>query len=685
MARCTACTRFARFMETDEPAAPQRSAHVHPDAVAVHIPSSLSAEEPVLRERHGDMIAAAMAAASPGYSPSLPVARQVSISLPASPTGFGASRTEAELERHARTDAPRRMMMPPRAPVAVALAQPDKVVFRSQPIPAAPPGENGAAQGHGDPSRSAPHAARSKARRDKSYDSFKTWSGKLEKQITTHLLGGRPPPPQPQEEEPEEDDAASNRRLSSSMPQVQRFFAALEGPELDKLRVLLLLTSVAAVSTSPAARAKNSIARRVSSTTSLLVLLLTWQLADRRVVVAVAVVWWQSSEELILPSDKTWPFLLRFPVSAFGMCMGMSSQAILWKRIAISASTRFLHITVKVNLVLWCVSVALMFVVSVLYACKVVFYFEAVRREYYHPIRVNFFFAPWIACLFLAIGVPDLVAASLPHWLWYVLMAPIVCLELKIYGQWISGGQRRLSRVANPSNHLSIVGNFVGALLGGIMGLKEGPMFFFSVGLAHYMVLFVTLYQRLPTSETLPRDLHPVFFLFVAAPSVACLAWARITGEFGYGSRVAYFIAMFLYASLAVRVNLFRGFSFSLAWWAYTFPMTSAAIASIRYASEVKNAFTQCMCTGLTAAATLTVTALFLTTLLHAVVHRDLFPNDISIAITERRRKPIFAEEMRARKRRGWGTKQQAAAALDTAASDAADLEAARAATTLYT
>jgi hypothetical protein len=35
-----------------------------------------------------------------------------------------------------------------------------------------------------------------------------------------------------------------------------------------------------------------------------------------------------------------------------------------------------------------------------------------------------------------------------------------------------------------------------------------------------------------------------VFFLFVAAPSVACLAWARIIGEFGYGSRVAYFISV---------------------------------------------------------------------------------------------------------------------------------------------
>ncbi|XP_066316867.1 S-type anion channel SLAH2-like isoform X1 [Miscanthus floridulus] len=652
MARCSTCDRFSRFMETDEFAVPPRPALVHPDAVGVRIPSSVfSPEEPAaFRERerrHGgdDM------AASPGYSPFLPssaplVGRSVSISLPASPTGgFDvSSRMEAELQRErdaAVTDAPpRMMMMPPRAPAAsaaMALAQPSKMVFRSQPIPAAPAEGDGANRGHDDFARSAsapyaaataPPAKERRDSRDTSYDSFKTWSGKLEKQITTHLLGSSRLPPaqqQPQQgEEPEEEDAASDLR-NSSMPRVQRFFAALEGPELDKLR---------------------------------------------------------SSEELILPSDKTWPFLLRFPVSAFGMCLGMSSQAILWKRIAISASTRFLHITVKINLVLWCVSVALMLAVSALYACKLVFYFEAVRREYYHPIRVNFFFAPWIACLFLAIGVPDLVAATLPHWLWYVLMAPIVCLELKIYGQWISGGQRRLSRVANPSNHLSIVGNFVGALLGGIMGLKEGPMFFFAVGLAHYIVLFVTLYQRLPTSETLPRDLHPVFFLFVAAPSVACLAWAWITGEFGYGSRVAYFIAMFLYASLAVRINLFRGFGFSLAWWAYTFPMTSAAIASIRYSSEVKNAFTQCMCIGLSAAATLAVAALFLTTVLHAVVHRDLFPNDISIAITERRRsKPLVGEKMLLRLRSAGGRKKLQRA-LSTAPSDAADLEAARVATT---
>ncbi|XP_066162234.1 S-type anion channel SLAH2 isoform X8 [Oryza sativa Japonica Group] len=604
---CKVCPRFPRLMEADESGVPPR-----PVAGDVHIPASRSAKEPIFMERHGGDLLTAMAS-SPDTTLAFHAARPVSISLPASPTGFDVARSGVELQRHAMTDAP--CMLPlPGWPAMMAVAQPDRMIFRSQPIAvlggaAALPQQSRSSQVHDGTSRDgAPRAAaaaatttgKARGRRDTSYDSFKTWSGKLEKQITTHLRGGRQqqqqqqPEQRRQDEEPEDDDAAaaaaaaattaSSSRSYSSMPRVQRFFAALEGPELDKLR---------------------------------------------------------SSEALVLPSDKTWPFLLRFPVSAFGMCMGMSSQAILWKNIAISTSTRFLHITVKINLVLWCVSVALMCAVSALYACKVAFYFEAVRREYYHPVRVNFFFAPWIACLFLAIGVPPMVAASLPHWLWYLLMAPIVCLELKIYGQWISGGQRRLSRVANPSNHLSIVGNFVGALLGATMGLREGPIFFFAVGLAHYIVLFVTLYQRLPTSETLPRDLHPVFFLFVAAPSVACLAWARITGEFGYGSRVAYFIAMFLYASLAVRINLFRGFRFSLAWWAYTFPMTSAAIASIRYSSEVKNAFTQSLCIALSVLATLTVTALFLTTLLHAAVHRDLFPNDISIAITERKLKPI--------------------------------------------
>ncbi|KAD5961217.1 hypothetical protein E3N88_12690 [Mikania micrantha] len=408
--------------------------------------------------------------------------------------------------------------------------------------------------------------------KDNKYNSFKTCSGLLERQLS--ILQGKSFPCDSPEINPPHN-------IQGEALSADRYFGALEGLELETLR---------------------------------------------------------PTEDLMLPKDKKWPFLLRYPISSFGICLGVSSQAILWKH-ASMAWTEFLHISLRVNYALWSISILLFAVVATTYILKLIFYFEAVRREYYHPIRVNFFFAPWIALLFLAIGLPKDVTTNLPHTLWYVLMTPIFCLELKIYGQWMSGGQRRLSKVANPSNHLAVVGNFVGALLGASMGLKEGPIFFFAVGLAHYTVLFVTLYQRLPTNETLPKDLHPVFFLFVATPSVASMAWAKINGSFDYGSRIAYFIALFLYFLLAVRVNFFRGFKFSLAWWAYTFPMTGAAIATIRYSSEVPNIATKVLSVTLAIVATITVTGLLITTIVHAFVLRDLFPNDIGIAISNQKPK----------------------------------------------
>ncbi|OMO67017.1 C4-dicarboxylate transporter/malic acid transport protein [Corchorus olitorius] len=498
----------------------------------------------------------------------------ISISMPSSPTrGAGSA---ASKNVHFLDDTANGFMNGDLGSSSLASntpdnTQPKKVKFLSQPMPKGSVFGESANVNH--------HHPGIRKLKDKRFDSFKTWSGKLERQLSN--LRGKPRESHVSEEDSTRSSSESSH-VSNNVP-VDRYFDALEGPELETLR---------------------------------------------------------ASEEIVLPGDKTWPFLLRYPIASFGICLGVSSQAVMWKTLATASSTRFLHISTTINLILWCISVALVAIVSSIYLLKLIFYFEAVRREYYHPIRVNFFFAPFISLLFLALGVPPSVASHLHHSLWYILMTPFLFLELKIYGQWMSGGQRRLSKVANPSNHLSVVGNFVGALLGASMGLKEGPIFFFAVGLAHYIVLFVTLYQRLPTNETLPKELHPVFFLFVAAPSVASMAWANIQGSFDYGSRIAYFIALFLYFSLAVRINFFRGFKFSLAWWAYTFPMTGAAIATMRYSSAVTNVVTQTLSVILCVVSTLVVTALLVTTILHAFILRDLFPNDIAIAISYRKPKP---------------------------------------------
>lgn len=343
-------------------------------------------------------------------------------------------------------------------------------------------------------------------------------------------------------------------------------------------------------------------------------------------------------EDILLPKDERWPFLLRFPIGCFGICLGLSSQAILWLNLATSPATKFLHVTTYINLALWLLALTVLLAVTFTYILKCIFYFEAVRREYFHPVRINFFFAPWVVCMFLTIGVPPILVPGKIHpAVWCVFMAPYFLLELKIYGQWLSGGKRRLSRVANPSSHLSVVGNFVGAILAAKVGWKEPAKFFWAIGLAHYLVLFVTLYQRLPTSEALPKELHPVYSMFIAAPSAASIAWQKIYGEFDEVARTCYFIALFLYILLVVRITFFTGFKFSVAWWSYTFPMTTASLATIRYAEAVPCFITKGLALSLSFVSTTMVCVLFFSTLLHAFVWHTLFPNDLAIAITKKR------------------------------------------------
>nr|CAD1842462.1 unnamed protein product [Ananas comosus var. bracteatus] len=70
--------------------------------------------------------------------------------------------------------------------------------------------------------------------------------------------------------------------------------------------------------------------------------------------------------------------------------------------------------------------------------------------------------------------------------------------------------------VANPASQITVIANLVGARAAAQMGWRETAVCMFAVGMAHYLVLFVTLYQRFLGSNSLPAMLRPVFFLFFA-------------------------------------------------------------------------------------------------------------------------------------------------------------------------
>lgn len=67
--------------------------------------------------------------------------------------------------------------------------------------------------------------------------------------------------------------------------------------------------------------------------------------------------------------------------------------------------------------------------------------------------------------------------------------------------------------------------------------------------------------------------------------------------------------------------------------------MTAAAIATINYTNQVTNVVTQALSVILSLISTFVVTTVLVSTVVHAFVLRDLFPNDLAIATSERKQK----------------------------------------------
>ncbi|KAK4286279.1 hypothetical protein QN277_002858 [Acacia crassicarpa] len=281
----------------------------------------------------------------------------------------------------------------------------------------------------------------------------------------------------------------------------------------------------------------------------------------------------------------------------FRIALALASQALLWKILiepiqdAHDLRRLFSIIPSTALILIWSVALATLVTLSFLYILRCFFHFNKVKNEFLNPVEVNYLFVPWISGLFLLQSSPHIPPTTVHYQvLWLVLVVPVVVLDVKIYGQWFTKGKRLLAIVANPASQLSVIGNLVGAQAAARMGWRESGLCMFSLGMAHYLVLFVTLYQRLAGDNSLPAMMRPVFFLFFAAPSVASLSWHSISGKFDDFSKLLFFLSLFLFTSLVSRPLLFRRAmkKFSVAWWAYSFPLTALAQASAEYAHEVK-------------------------------------------------------------------------------------------------
>ncbi|KAJ8749160.1 hypothetical protein K2173_018629 [Erythroxylum novogranatense] len=318
--------------------------------------------------------------------------------------------------------------------------------------------------------------------------------------------------------------------------------------------------------------------------------------------------------------------LAGFHAGYFRIGLSLCSQALLWKILGDSEEDghplrrAFRALPSATSIFLWSLALFTLASLCLLYMLRCLFHFEKVKAEFLDPVGVNYLFAPWISWLLLLQSSPFFTPKTTCYLaLWWAFVIPVLILDVKIYGQWFTKGKRSLSAVGNPTSQLSVIGNLIGAQAAAKNGWGEIAVFMFSLGMAHYLVLFVTLYQRISRGNCLPTMLRPAFFLFFAAPSMASLAWDSISGSFDNSSKMLFFLSLFLFFSLACRPTLFRKSTkkFNVAWWAYSFPLTTLALASVDYAQEVKGTLAHGIMLGLSSLSVLVSVALIVSTALN--------------------------------------------------------------------
>lgn len=266
--------------------------------------------------------------------------------------------------------------------------------------------------------------------------------------------------------------------------------------------------------------------------------------------------------------------LKNFPIAWFAMIMGLGGLTIAWTK-----AEQLLPLPVHVSPYLLALSTLLFFVLSVVYAIKVVRFRNAAGMEWNHPIKMSFVPTFSIALLVLSIAWLE-VNPAYSHLLWLFGAGAHLVLTLHILSQWIQQPKFELLHL-NPAWFIPVVGN----ILVPIAGVHHAPAwiswFFFSIGIVFWPVLLTIIFYRVIFHGSLPERLMPTLFILIAPPAIGFVSYLKLTGNVDTFANILYFSGLFFTLLLFFQVRWFLRLRFYLSWWAYSFPLAAITIASL--------------------------------------------------------------------------------------------------------
>jgi tellurite resistance protein len=286
------------------------------------------------------------------------------------------------------------------------------------------------------------------------------------------------------------------------------------------------------------------------------------------------------------------PQLQYVPISFFAAVLGLTGTTIAFQR-----AERLLALPFALSGILLVASLAAFLAITMLYALKAARYPDAVKREFAHPIKINFFPTISISLLLFSIAFLRLNSdVSRAFWIFGVVIH--LLFTVTILSAWMQRTTLQIQHI-NPAWFIPAVGNVIVPIAGVEHAPVEISWFFFSIGLIFWLALFILFLNRIIFHNPLPERLTPTLFIMIAPPAIGFISYLRLMEHEASGfdmdsfARILYYFALFILLMLIAQYRQFVKIPFYLSWWAYSFPMAAITIATIVMASKTNMLFFQ--------------------------------------------------------------------------------------------
>lgn len=311
------------------------------------------------------------------------------------------------------------------------------------------------------------------------------------------------------------------------------------------------------------------------------------------------------------------PWLMHVPAPLFAVVMGVTGLGIAWRKAAHVAAA-----PAAVGEAVLALAAVLFVAIVALYGLKALRFPQAVRKEFAHPVRANFFPAFSIAVLLLSIAaLPYSRDAALALWAFGAVVH--LTLTVTLLKRWILHDVELAH--SNPAWFIPIVGNILVPLTGMQLGYVEASWFYFSIGVVFWLVLMTILLYRIVFHPPMPNKILPTLFIFMAPPSIGFLSYLALNGGvIDPFARVLVYTALFTALLLVAMAPTFLKVRFAVSWWAFTFPSAALAVATLEYAHRTGSADLMSLAWLVLAAATVIIVTVFARTAV-ALVSGQLF------------------------------------------------------------